>query len=89
MKERSGIEVKDIDNRLATIEGHIRAIRQMYADDKDCEEILLQLYATTGALKKLSKKILVEHMNTCVKEDIKAGEEEKLDQFIEILDKYI
>ena len=64
MKTRAVSEIKDIDNRLATIEGHIRAIRQMYADNKDCEEVLLQLYATSSALKKLAKKIVLEHLGS-------------------------
>ena len=35
---------KSIDNRLATIEGHIRGVRQMVVDEKDCADILLQLW---------------------------------------------
>jgi len=89
MKNRPADEVKDIDNRLATIEGHIKAIRQMYADSKDCEEILLQLYAASGALKKLSKKIVIEHLNTCVKQSVKEGDDNVLNEFKEILEKYL
>ena len=82
-------QLKDIDNRLATIEGHIKGIRQMIADKKSCEEILLQLHAITGALKKVSKKILNDHLNNCVKESIQNGENETLKNFADILEKYI
>ena len=46
---------KSIDNRLAAIEGHVRAVRQMMAEDKSCEDILLQISAIEGSLNKLGK----------------------------------
>ena len=49
---------KNIDNRLATIEGHIRGVRQMVADGKDCSDVLLQLSAIESSVQKLSKAIL-------------------------------
>ena len=61
---------KSIDNRLAAIEGHVRAVRQMLTEDKECEEILLQISAIEGSLSKLGKIILKEHLNHCVKEGI-------------------
>jgi len=82
-------QVKDIDNRLATIEGHIKGIRQMIAEGKSCEDILLQLHAVTCSLKKVSKKILNDHLNNCVKESIEQGETETLESFANILEKYI
>ena len=82
-------QLKDIDNRLATIEGHIKGIRQMIADGKSCEEILLQLHAINASLKKVSKKILNDHLNNCVKESIENGESETLKSFADILEKYI
>ena len=82
-------QLKDIDNRLATIEGHIKGIRQMIAEQQRCEEILLQLHAINGSLKKVSKKILNDHLNNCVKESIENGESETLKNFANILEKYI
>ena len=41
---------KSLDNRLAAIEGHVRAVRQMLTEDKECEDILLQLSAIQGSL---------------------------------------
>ena len=49
---------KSIDNRLAAIEGHVRAVRQMLTEDKECEEILLQISAIEGSLSTLGKIIL-------------------------------
>lgn len=81
--------IVDIDNRLATIEGHIKGIRQMVNDGKSCDEILLQLTAIRGSIDKLSKKILIEHANTCVKTAIELQDMEEYDHFVQVLEKYI
>ena len=39
-----------IDARLARIEGQVRAVRRMMADDEACEDIALQLAAARKAL---------------------------------------
>ena len=41
---------KAIDSRLARVEGQVRAIRRMIADDEPCEAIALQLAAARKAL---------------------------------------
>ena len=41
---------KAIDARLARVEGQVRAVRRMIADDAPCEEIALQLSAARKAL---------------------------------------
>ncbi|MGF0470165.1 metal-sensing transcriptional repressor [Lysinibacillus fusiformis] len=37
-------------NRLARIEGHVRAIKEMAKEDRDCADILLQLAAVRKAI---------------------------------------
>ena len=80
---------KSIDNRLAAIEGHVRAVHQMLTEDKECEEILLQISAIEGSLSKLGKIILKEHLNHCVKEGIERGDVDILTRFNTVLDKYL
>ena len=80
---------KSIDNRLAAIEGHVRAVRQMLTEDKECEEILLQISAIEGSLSKLGKIILKEHLNHSVKEGIERGDVDILTRFNTVLDKYL
>lgn len=80
---------KALDNRLAAIEGHVRAVRQMLTEDKECEEILLQLSAIQGSLEKLGKIILKDHLNRCVKEGIQRGDTQVLERFNQVLDKYL
>lgn len=79
---------KNIDNRLATIEGHIRGVRQMVADGKDCSDVLLQLSAIESSVQKLSKAILKNHIEHCVKDSVTNGDLTALDRLNEVLDKY-
>lgn len=79
---------KSLDNRLATIEGHIRGVRQMVADGKDCSDVLLQLSAIESAVQKLSKVILKNHIEHCVKDSVTHGDLTALDRLNDVLDKY-
>ena len=64
---------KQILNRLSRIEGHVRGISKMVENDRECSEILLQIVATQAAIKKVSKIILEDHIDTCVLESVDKG----------------
>ena len=49
---------KQILNRLATIEGHLRGIRKMVEEDVYCVDILKQSYAVERALKAFERALL-------------------------------
>jgi DNA-binding FrmR family transcriptional regulator len=69
---------KQILNRLATIEGHLRGIRKMVDDDQYCVDILRQTYAVQQALKKLEAVLLESHLNGCVVEGFHAGRDQEM-----------
>ncbi len=54
-------QTQDLLNRLARIEGHVRAIRQMVEADRACPEVLLQIAAVRSALNKVAKILLKEY----------------------------
>ena len=54
-------QTQDLLNRLARIEGHIRAIRQMVEADRSCPDVLLQIAAVRSALNKVAKILLKEY----------------------------
>lgn len=80
---------KDIDNRLAAIEGHVKGIRQMLKDEKECDDIILQVYAVEKSINKVARIMIKSHLNVCVKESIEKGEYDILDKFNSVLEKYI
>lgn len=68
---------KEVSDRLARIEGHIRGVKNMVTDDKTCPEILLQIAAIRAALNKVSKLVLEDHVESCLKEAATSGETEQ------------
>ncbi len=53
-------------NRLARIEGHVRAVRRMIADGRDCAEVMVQLAAVRSAVDRVSRVVLKDHIRNCV-----------------------
>jgi DNA-binding FrmR family transcriptional regulator len=52
--------------RLKTIEGHIRGVEKMVAEEAYCIDIIRQIQAVQSALSKVSSLILDEHLNSCL-----------------------
>ncbi|KGR74297.1 metal-sensing transcriptional repressor [Ureibacillus manganicus] len=81
---------KSIVNRLARIEGHVRAVKQMALDDRDCPDILLQIAAIRKALDNTAKLVLTDHLESCLVDAVHEGNEEKVLQDIKnSLDSFI
>ena len=69
---------KQILNRLATIEGHLRGIRKMVEDDQYCVDILKQSYAVERALKAFESALLDGHLSSCVVEGFREGRDREM-----------
>lgn len=50
-----------------------------------CIDIIIQASAVSAALSSFSKELLAEHIKTCVVQDIKEGNNEKVDELIDTL----
>lgn len=86
-KQRSEEEYKSLANRLSRIEGQVRGIRRMLDEDAYCPDILIQVSAVNAALNSFNKVLLAEHIRTCVKDDILAGNDETIDELVATLQK--
>lgn len=75
-------EKKKLAKRLNIIEGQIRGIKQMIADDRYCDDVLIQIGAVNKALKSIGNNILESHLKSCVTRDIQNG---KLDIIEEVM----
>lgn len=74
-------------NRLKRIEGQVRGIAQMIADDRYCIDILHQLQAVKAALSKVESRVLKDHAACCVAEAISSGDvNEQRQKFSELVD---
>lgn len=84
---RTEDEKKKLTKRLNIIEGQIRGINQMIADDRYCNDVLIQIAAATKSLQSLGNSILESHLKTCVTHDIQKGNLEILDEVMQLIKK--
>jgi DNA-binding FrmR family transcriptional regulator len=83
-------KTKQVVNRLARVEGHVRSIRGMVADGRSCPEVLIQIAAARSALDQAARVLLEDHLEHCVVEAKTRGNvasavaelKEALDRFI-------
>ncbi|NDI35520.1 metal-sensing transcriptional repressor [Chengkuizengella sediminis] len=80
---------KSIVNRLARIEGHVRSVKEMAGTGRDCGDLLIQLAAIRSALDNCGKLILKDHLEGCVVEAIKEGDEKVIEKLNDAIDKFI
>lgn len=74
-------------NRLKRIEGQVRGVAQMVADDRYCIDILTQIQAVKAALDRAESEILKRHAACCVAEAIASGDaDEQRAKFGELVD---
>lgn len=86
-KHREQDEFKDLLNRLSRIEGQVRGIKKMVEEERYCVDILTQVSAVQSALNSFNRVLLTNHIKTCVTNDIKAGNEEAVDELCAALQK--
>ena len=60
-------------NRLRRIEGQVRGLEKMVADDKYCIDILTQVSAVTKALEAFALALLDDHLGSCIKDAVRVG----------------
>jgi CsoR family transcriptional regulator, copper-sensing transcriptional repressor len=81
----------DTINRLKRIEGQVRGVAQMVADDRYCIDILHQVQAVKAALASVESRILKDHAACCVSEAIASGDvaeqHAKFNELIDLFDK--
>lgn len=81
-KHREIDERKELTNRINRIEGQLKGIKQMIDNDVYCDDILIQVSATANSIKSLGRLILNNHLKSCVKDELLAGNNEILDEVI-------
>ena len=65
--------LRRIVNRLSRIEGHIRGVKTMVQESRACPEVLVQVAAVRGALDRVARMILDEHLTECIARAAREG----------------
>lgn len=58
--------LRSIINRLSRLEGHIRGIKTMVQESRPCPDVLVQIAAVRGAIDRVARLILDEHLTECI-----------------------
>lgn len=74
-------------NRLNRIEGQIRGIKNMLENDAYCPDILTQSAAVSAAMNAFNRELLSSHIHSCVVNDIRAGNDETVDELMKTIQK--
>jgi DNA-binding FrmR family transcriptional regulator len=63
-----------IEARLSRVEGQVRGIHRMVAEERYCIDILTQVNAVKAALDRVAMALLDDHVQHCVADAVRAGE---------------
>ncbi len=55
-----------IVHRLSRIEGHVKKIKTMVEEGRDCPDVLIQLAAVRSAINKVGQAVLEDHIESCL-----------------------
>ena len=80
-----GTEKKRLLARMRRAEGQMSAVRRMIDEEKGCVETLIQIAAIQGALAKIGEQVLGEHIESCVTDAIRHGDEDQRQQAVDEL----
>ncbi len=78
--------------RLRKIEGQVKGLLRMVEEERYCVDILTQLRAVRAALKRVEEGVLREHVEHCVAQAIRGGDEAeqrtRVDELLQVLGRY-
>jgi CsoR family transcriptional regulator, copper-sensing transcriptional repressor len=75
--------------RLRRIEGQVRGLARMVADDRYCADILVQISSVQEALRAVGRALMRNHLRHCAAQAIRKGsraqEEAMYDELLELI----
>lgn len=72
--------------RLRRIEGQVRGLQKMVAEDRYCADIMTQIASVHEALRSVGRELMRNHLRHCATAAIKAGPEQAESMYDELLD---
>ena len=81
---------REVVNRLARIEGHVRAVKRMAEEGRACTDLLVQLAAVRSAVEQVSRVVLADHVESCLRGAAASGAaDDEWTSLKEALDRFI
>ena len=80
---------KAMVNRIARATGHLKMVRDMVEQERDCSEVLIQLAAVKSAVNGAGKEILKQYMEECVDQELRQQDNEGLGKLKNGIDSFM
>lgn len=77
VREMNKDNKKNLQRRLAIVEGHLRKVKEMVDEDAYCPDVIHQSQAVQAALRKIDEIVLHSHLHSCVLKDIHGTKPER------------
>jgi DNA-binding FrmR family transcriptional regulator len=78
-----------VGKRLGRIEGQVRGLSKMVDEDRYCIDVVTQISAVRGALRRVEEEVLRDHVAHCVEHAIasgnKADQREKITELMAVI----
>ncbi len=79
---------RDLQKRLNRAIGQLNGVKAMIDDNRYCGDVLTQLAAAESAVHRVSAMLLQNHLETCVVEQIEAGNTAIIDEAMQLIKKF-
>ena len=86
---RSAELQNDVQKRINKAIGQLNGVKAMLDENRYCGDILTQLSAAESAVRRISEILLAEHMQTCVVEEIRKGNDEVVDEAMTLIRRFM
>ena len=80
---------KAVLNRMSRLTGHLEKVKRMIEDGHDCSEVLIQLSAVDAAIKAVGRIILKDHIEHCIVDAVKEGDEKAIENLNAAIDRFL
>ena len=79
----------DLQRRLNRAIGQLNGIKGMIDDNRYCGDVLVQLAAVESAVRSVSVMLLQDHLETCVVEQVRQGNDDVIDEAVQLVKKFV
>lgn len=78
----------DLQKRLNRAIGQLNGVKGMLDDNRYCGDVLVQLAAAESAIRSISSMLLQDHLETCVVEQIRQGNDEVIEEVMQLMKRF-
>ncbi len=79
---------RDVTRRLNRAIGQLNGVRDMIEQGRYCGDVLTQLAAAQSAVRRVSELVLHDHMRTCVAQQLRQGNDDVVDEVIDLMRRF-